>query len=371
MNRQRREPSTQYPWQNPWRFLRTALVTPLALCLVLASIVYVLDPFYHYHKPWFGLPAVLTEKEYQVVGSLRHFDYDAVLAGSSVVENNDNSWFDKAFSCKTVKAVRSYGGIADLCWFLDEAFDHQDVKKVFFNLDPASLTQEPETTFKATGCPMYLYDSNPFNDISYLLNGTVLFEKIPYMLAQALSGYNENLSYNWADGKDFSQSGALSHYLRHKESVKAKPVKAYAQQNEGNIRLLTEMVKAHPDTEFFFFLPPYSELWWDNAQREGMTDVYLQGDREAVRALLSYSNVRVFDFQNEEQVVTNLNLYMDTVHFSPEINHWMVTQMAAGQYEVTKDNCSQVFEATEKLAKKTVPERMKALEKESALTYEQ
>ena len=55
----------------PRRFLRLLLLCafiPLFLC---GLLVFLFDPFYHYHKPWFGLKQVLNEKEYQVVGTDR------------------------------------------------------------------------------------------------------------------------------------------------------------------------------------------------------------------------------------------------------------------------------------------------------------
>ena len=76
----------------------------LLLC-ILAVVLF--DPFYQYHKPLKGLKAVLTDKEYQCVGSLKTFDYDSVVAGSSVAENYNNGWFDQGFGCKVIKAVRS------------------------------------------------------------------------------------------------------------------------------------------------------------------------------------------------------------------------------------------------------------------------
>ena len=113
--------------ENP--YLKALAGTASALAALCMLTVYLLDPFYHYHKPWFGLKAVLNEKEYQVPGSLRHFDYDSVLVGSSVVENNDNRWFDEAFGGTTIKAVRSYGGIADLVWYLNLAFESREQKE--------------------------------------------------------------------------------------------------------------------------------------------------------------------------------------------------------------------------------------------------
>ena len=103
-------------------FLGALGITAGVLLAAAALLVYAADPYFHYHAPWFGLPAVQTEKEYQVPGALRHLDYDAVIVGSSVVENNDNAWYDEAFGVHTIKAVRSYGCIADLTWYLNLAF---------------------------------------------------------------------------------------------------------------------------------------------------------------------------------------------------------------------------------------------------------
>lgn len=321
----------------------------LLLCSLCMAAVLILDPFYHYHKPWFGLKAVLNEKEYQVPGSLRHFDYDMVVVGSSVVENNDNRWYDEAFDGKTIKAVRSYGGIADLAWYLNLAFESQDVKRVFFNIDPSSLIQEAETTFEASGCPMYLYDRNPFNDVNYLLNKTVILEKIPYMLAESFSSdYDEGLSYNWAEGKDFSEQGALSHYERVREVQPMLPGTAYAEELRDNTELLLEIIRTHPDTIFCFFFPPYSMIWWDDAIRKGMQDVYLYDEERITQVLLSCENVRVFDFQNDTDIVTDLNLYMDAIHFSPAVNEKMCFDMAEGRCEVTEQNLQKTFQITRK-----------------------
>ena len=73
------------------KFIKRLIITILILIFAVGAAVYVFDPFYHYHKPWLGLKEVLNDKEYQCIGTLRHFDYDTLLVGSSVMENNDNS----------------------------------------------------------------------------------------------------------------------------------------------------------------------------------------------------------------------------------------------------------------------------------------
>ena len=157
------------------QFLKRFFIGSSSLLLLCIAVVVIFDPFFQYHKALPGLKAVLADKEYQVVGTLKNFDYDSVVVGSSVAENYNNSWFDEGFNCHVIKAIRSYGATADLCYLLDEAFEHQQLKYVFYNLDPSALVADPEPTFELTGCPMYLYDNNYINDIQYVLNKGVLF----------------------------------------------------------------------------------------------------------------------------------------------------------------------------------------------------
>ena len=349
---------------------RLVLVILIGLILV-AGIVVVFDPFYHYHKPWFGMKAVLNDKEYQCVGTLRNFDYDSLLVGSSVMENNDNSWYNDAFGVKAIKAIRSYGATADLCYLLDVAYEEHDLKYVFYNIDPSSLYGEAVTTYESTGCPMYLYDKNPFNDIKYLFNKDVLFEKIPYEVANSFIGdYDENLSYNWAKWKRFGPDMALGLYFRSRETKEMLPETFYQENLSANIALLTAQVEAHPETEFIFFYPPYSMLWWDMSFRSGETEAIIYCEKEMTKALLAYDNVRIFCFQNEPEVTTNLNNYMDTIHFSPEINRLMLDQIIAGEYEMTLDNYEEVIDSVKDFSDKVQNEYIKSYEEQDLLNYE-
>ncbi|MDE7286179.1 MAG: SGNH/GDSL hydrolase family protein, partial [Lachnospiraceae bacterium] len=167
------------------KFIKRFFFGSISLLLLCILAVVLFDPFFQYHKPLPGLKAVLTDKEYQCVGSLKTLEYDSVIAGSSVAENYNNGWFDQGFHCKTIKAIRSYGATADLCYLLDIAFERRELKYVFYNLDPSALVADPETTYELTGCPMYLYDDNYINDVEYWLNKGVLMEKIPYLVAHS------------------------------------------------------------------------------------------------------------------------------------------------------------------------------------------
>lgn len=318
------------------KILKRILICAILIFALIGSIVVVVDPFYHYHKPLPGLKGVLTEKEYQCVGSLRHFDYDAVIAGSSVAENYNNRWFDDKFGCRTIKAIRSYGATADLCYFLDEAFEKHELKYVFYNLDPSSLKTGAYTTFEETGCPMYLYDRNPFNDVNYLFNKDVLFERIPYTLAQSLIGdYDEGESYNWGQWKEFNLDMCTGLYLRHPRIADMKDKNCYDEELVANLSLICDVVEKHPETTFYIFMPPYSMLWWDNVYREGETEFFLYATEVAMKTLSVYDNVVFEYFMNDREIITNLDSnYMDTLHFSPDINRYICDHLGDERYIV-------------------------------------
>ncbi len=337
------------------KFLKQFFTASVILLLACVLAVVVFDPFFQYHKPLKGLKAVLTDKEYQCVGSLKTFDYDSVIAGSSVSENYNNGWFDQGFGCKSIKAIRSYGATADLCYLLDIAFEHQDLKYVFYNLDPSALEADPETTYELTGCPMYLYDDNYVNDVRYWLNKGVLMEKIPYLIANSLMGdYDENNSYNWAQWKEFNSDMILGLYIRKPSVSEMKPRDYYEDLLRKNLDMLTDRITAHPETEFYIFVPPYSMLWWDNIYREGDTEAYLYNMEQAMKTLLEYENVKMFYFQNDREIITDLENYMDILHFSPEINRYICDSLIAGKRQVNSENYAEEIRSMRDLAYETV-----------------
>lgn len=345
------------------KFIKHFFTGSILLLLLCILFVILFDPFFQYHKPLPGLKAILTDKEYQCIGSLKNFDYDSVIAGSSVSENYNNRWFDEGFDCTSIKAIRSYGATADLCFLLDTAFKNHDIKYVFYNLDPSALSAEPVTTFESTGCPMYLYDDNYLNDIEYLLNKDVLLEKIPYLIAQSLIGdYDEGNSYNWAQWKQFNSDMILGLYIRKLSVNDMKKADYYQSQLDGNMALLISEIEAHPETVFKISIPPYSMLWWDNIYRNGDTESYLYNMETALEKLLIYDNVELYYFLNDREIVTNLENYMDLLHFSPEINRYICDCMIDNSHSVTLENYRQIIDDSRNFSYEVVNELIKPYE---------
>lgn len=334
------------------KFIKIFVISLLSVLVFTAGIVILFDPFYVYHKPLPGLKAVLTDKEYQCIGTLKNFDYDALIVGSSVCENYNNSWFDEAFDCAAIKAIRSYGPTADLLYMLDIAYEDHDLKYVFYNIDPSSLYSSTETTFESTGCPVYLYDDNFFNDYQYLFNKDVIFEKIPMELAKSFSSYDEGDSYNWAQWKTFHHLMCMTMYERQEDVTPMQDAHMYDELAKENTALIADMVEAHPETQFKFFFSPYSMCWWDNAYRTGERDAVLSAQEICIRTLLEYDNVELYYYQDDVDVITDLDNYMDTIHFSKEINHYICNKLEQGEDRITEENVDDILAGMYELSEK-------------------
>ena len=100
------------------------------------------------------------------------------------------------------------------------------------------------------------------------------------------------------------------------------------------------MIEDHPETEFVFFMVPYSIFYWYLAKSDGTLDAYIYNARIALQKIFEYDNVKVHFFQNDEDIITNLDLYKDYTHYKLEINSWMLTEMKQGSHLVTKDTYS-------------------------------
>ena len=69
--------------------------------VIIAACNIIIDPFFHYHKPLSGLFYVLDNQRYQNNGIVRHFDYNAIITGSSMTENFKTSEFNNIFFHRT------------------------------------------------------------------------------------------------------------------------------------------------------------------------------------------------------------------------------------------------------------------------------
>ena len=323
------------------KWVITLISITMVIVIAFGALQFYLDPLLQYG----GERGPLTYRTYTELycnpGIAKNYDYNAVLLGSSMVENTDVSELDKLFGCTTIKVPYSGGSTFNHKTILDVCYDsgHQ-VEKVFWALDEYALTTGKNTP--RFPLPEYLYDNTKINDLSYLLNFDIFYYYTLFDISGTIKNQNQIMMRDgsWeADESIYCKGNALSS-ISYPMTQKENKGDSFFENNlldnlEYNI---LPLIKAHPETEFHFYMAPYSILSWYIEKCAGTLDAQIYDVQTALGKIFEYDNTNVHFFQNNEEIITNLDLYKDYTHFKPEINSWMTNEMYSHTYDLTKES---------------------------------
>lgn len=311
------------------------------------TITIVHDPFFHYHKPFPNAKYRLDRKyqRYQNYGIVTHFDYDAIIIGTSMTENFKTSEFDELFQTHSIKVPLKGAYYKELNDLLTTALEsHNNTKYVIRSLDYyAFFVEKDQYRYDLDSYPTYLYNESKLDDINYVLNKEVFFYILDVLENKGSTTFDAYS--NWSRKYQYGKEVLDSSYKRPK---KKKNVEFTNQDievlNENVKQNVIEIVKQYPETQFYLFYPPYSIYYWDSLQRKGTLDKMLYGEKLITEMLLEYDNVHLFSFLSAYDVITNLKNYRDYSHYSGKINSMILKSMKNGEYELTKDNYENYYE---------------------------
>ncbi|MCR5502278.1 MAG: hypothetical protein K6F53_04675 [Lachnospiraceae bacterium] len=319
--------------------IRNCILISFAACLtafvLCAAVIAYVDPFFHYHGPLENFPYIVDNQLTQNPGMAEHMDYDSVILGSSMTVNFETDDFRDLMGLKTLKLSYSSAYPKDISNIMEKIFasrkDGQErrIKKVFLGLDIVTYSGDVEET--KYPLPEYLYDRNPFNDVSYLLNKDVLLD---YVLRPVADPEPTNLSHvyaSWWTDEYYSEEWVLKgHEMPAANETKMDP-EEFVLPIEKNLDVnIIPFIEAHPETEFVIFFPPYSILFWDNVLTENHLEATIRAYETAERKLNGYENVTMYFFPAEEKIVTDLNNYADYTHYHPRYNRYMAECFSDG-----------------------------------------
>lgn len=319
-------------------FLVLVALVLAALFLCTAAVVYV-DPFFHYHAPLPGFPYIVDNQLSQNPGMAKNMSYNACIIGSSMTVNFDTDDFTELLGYDTLKLSYSGAYPKDDYNILSIVFDEstrarkeRPMEAVFFAMDIPTMTADTEQT--KYPLPEYLYDDNIFNDVNYCLNKDVLLQYIMRPLIQGKGSDLSEIYFSWWTPDYYNINWVMDTYEEPPKSDEIITKEDVLPTTEANLeKNILPFVRDNPDTEFYFFFPPYSILYWHNLKQENFYDAAFAQYQYVAERLLEFDNVRLFYFQNMEEV-TDLNNYADYSHYKPEINRFMVDCFADGRFEV-------------------------------------
>lgn len=324
----------------------------------IAGFIQIVDPFYHYREPQEPFRAFQYMPVYQTAGVAKNFSYDSAIVGTSMTENFRVSWFEE-MDMDTVKLSYSGARSSDVAAILEQVFlSDNTVRYILLDINDYQLTTLPAEVY--TERPAYLYEEVWWKDGEYLFNNDVFWMSAGRALEAVTDNQpNPDDAYTWEDPALFSEENVKASCAAYtsglKEQLASGTIAAYdgTQEKEWcreNLENVVSVIAAHPETEFVVFYPPYSILYWEQQLLSGRLYSILEIYYTAAEKLLSYDNVTVFYFQNEEGIITNLDYYRDICHHAPEINRYIFDCIKEGKNELTEENIGMYFEDMYRIA---------------------
>ncbi|MDD6203103.1 MAG: hypothetical protein PUB13_09235 [Lachnospiraceae bacterium] len=264
-----------------------------------------------------------------------------------MTKNFKTSELDMLYGTTSVKMPIPGGKLPDIREILDISFKNQkEIDLVIISLDIDRLILSAEERNDETK-PDFLYDDNWLNDAGYLWNKSILVHDCLGNLKRTLQKepsmtFDEYSSFSFETG----EKTVLEKYYRRDDIVEEKPFTAEDKElvSQNVMTNYATLIEQNPQTEFLFFVPPYSVVFWDDLFRNGDVERILSAEEEAIRILLQYDNVKVFCFNEKQEWICNLDNYSDSMHYTGDINSAILQDMHEEAYRIKKDDLTEHIE---------------------------
>lgn len=317
------------------KYIKLLFVSFAFFVSILAIFNYAIDPFQFFRKPFLFKP-IFAKEMYLNAGLIKNYDFDSIIVGSSMTENFklDEAKEYLGFE-KPIKLTMSGGNMIEYSVLLTMLLIKK-YKNVLFGLDIFSLDQ------KESRLSIYLYDDINLNDLKYVFNFDILKRSIAYLIASKLynsagSLFDFNLMYQWQHlntDNDFNECKILEQFKNETSSINLgdsiNQENLYMQRVDHFNKLLLKIIKENQDINFYIFYPPYSILTYK--AMNGKNLIYFFRTKEYINNILSnFNNVKIYDFQDRLDIVTNLNNYKDLTHYHQKINTLMLQEISKSE----------------------------------------
>ena len=322
--------------------------------VLFVSITAYIDPFFHYHAPLEKYEYPINSERYQNDGIVRNFEYDSIITGNSMTQNFMVSEADKMFKADFIKVPFSGGYYKEINDNLKRAYESKsNIKYIIRCLDYNRMIVEKDTNRIDVEYPSYLYNDNLFDDLNYVLNKSILFNRTLEVIKYTREG-NKTTSFdiysNWNNGYTFGAESVLNSYAL---GEKAKKIRELTEEESTimleNIRQnVTELADEHMETTFYLFFPPYSICYWDALNNKGEIDWRIDAEEIAIEEILRHPNIKLYSFCDNFDLVCNLDNYKDQGHYGEWVNSWMLEWMWNEEYLLTNDNYEEYIETIRK-----------------------
>ena len=325
----------------------------VAVLLLFGLFEAIIDPCFHYHAPLDSMSYSFIDERYVNDGIVRHFDYDAIITGTSMTENFKSSEMDELFGTNSIKVCFAGGHYREIDSNIRVALEsNPNIKMVVRGLDINSIVLDKDAICNQLDngeivYPFYISDGNPLTDVEYLFNKDIFLEYTYHDFAITKAGEETT---NFDDYAYWNDRDTSTIDLKQMASERIFGLKSDREDvkdlSDDDVRIATDNINQniietalkYPDVDFYYFLTPYSILWWDSKNQSGSLDYNLDAIELEMRMLVDVDNIHLFAFLDRDDIVCNLDYYIDEGHYTAQVNSEILRCMKSGENLITKEN---------------------------------
>lgn len=325
------------------KWLKIFAIGLIVFLLIISAITYIIDPYFQYR---------VRDNEYFINGRfvsgglLKNYEYDTLILGSSMTQNFNMNSFRQRLGAKPLHI--GLGGMksSEMIELVNLAESVGKSNKYYLCMDLYNTTSEEKSELYT-----YLLKNDPISKLRYSLSyeawmrfipidlGIGIAKKLGISLPQKLTRtMSIDELENWNDDYEFGKDIVLNNFKNSSFAVSKVDNTDLLNKMKSHIDIFLEKLQLK-NKEVNFFFPPYSALYWLNAQNEGYLESYLGAKRYFVEKATE-NGYNVYDFQGAD-LTLNLENYKDTTHYNQDINDWMVNCFAKMEYKVNTNSVGQ------------------------------
>jgi len=316
----------------------------LMLVFMIGLTAYWIDPFYQFryeNRTYFNNSA-----KFLGPGLVKNYSYDTLILGSSMTQNFDMEMFRQELGVTPLHIGIGGMGIDELLSYIELSEQTGKCESYYICIDQYMLADAIEYR-----TPEYLFNDDPLALLRYLFCYEAWFRYIP--LDIVLSIINQmpinmppkllktmDIDYlgNWENDYVFGEDSVIQNYLHNNYNVSPVEIDGlYARMTQYTDKIFDSLPGDKDRYNFFF--PPYSVLFWYDAQNNGYLEAYLE-IKQYFLEKAHMCGIDVYDFQSAEYVF-DLENYRDMTHYRGEINDWMVNCFTRGECLANRESIKQ------------------------------
>lgn len=345
------------------KFIFFSLLLPLPFILILFTLLYIRDPFWFFHKPWFREESFMKDMRMQARGIILHKDFDSVIIGTSMLENTSAKEASEKLGGKWVNLSIAGSTFAERFVILNYLFKHKDIKNIIYSLDIRDLNNldaPKNRNFLAT------YDDKINNLFGIYLSHRFITCALTFSKKEKCIGKNNlDILTNWwlEDQKYFGgfekwNKGWWSDKNFQNEILKAQDFKPNFNIDVSDFKNYTEkhllsFIKKYQNTQFHLIVPSYSRLNYRilsygeyyNKNSELFSKYYAIVSW-LIKETNKYPNVKIYGF-DDLAYADDIRNYKDPAHYNIDMNSIQLDAIKNGTHILTPQNMDEYFKTME------------------------